>query len=238
MTMTDKNCLSYWFPKIEAASLPVPKTIVVRTDLPLSSILDGDAVDGWDAFIDELRAAAERIGYPIFLRTGHGSGKHEWRRTCHVPDAEAMPHRVARLVEWSEMAGVLGLPTNVWAVREMLPTMPQFTAFLGMPICREFRLFVRDAEVLCCHPYWTKKSLEEGMRKRPAVWDQGYECLCYLQVSDEALMVDLASRAGAAVDRQYWSVDVLETARGWYVTDMALAENSFHWPGCSERKIP
>lgn len=29
-----------------------------------------------------------------------------------------------------------------------------------------------------------------------------------------------------------WSVDVLETRRGWFVTDMAEAARSFHWPGC------
>ena len=29
-----------------------------------------------------------------------------------------------------------------------------------------------------------------------------------------------------------WSVDVLETDRGWCVTDMAEAEGSFHWPEC------
>ena len=30
----------------------------------------------------------------------------------------------------------------------------------------------------------------------------------------------------------HWSVDILETERGWYVTDMALAPRSWHWPHC------
>ena len=28
--MKDRTALSYWFPKIEAAGLPVPKTILVK----------------------------------------------------------------------------------------------------------------------------------------------------------------------------------------------------------------
>lgn len=48
-------------------------------------------------------------------------------------------------------------------------------------------------------------------------------------------LYELASRAGKAVGGA-WSVDILETTRGypnrWYVTDMAVAEDSWHWPEC------
>ena len=39
-----------------------------------------------------------------------------------------------------------------------LPTMPLAvcTRYGGMPMCREFRCFVADAEVRCMHPYWTE----------------------------------------------------------------------------------
>jgi hypothetical protein len=40
-----------------------------------------------------------------------------------------------------------------------------------------------------------------------------------------------AKAAGCAVGGA-WSVDILETKRGWFVTDMAEAEKSFHWPEC------
>jgi hypothetical protein len=40
-----------------------------------------------------------------------------------------------------------------------------------------------------------------------------------------------AKAAGCAVGGA-WSVDILETKRGWFVTDMAEASKSFHWPEC------
>jgi hypothetical protein len=48
----------------------------------------------------------------------------------------------------------------------------------------------------------------------------------------ERQLTDLANAAGQAVGGA-WSVDVLETRRGWYVTDMAEAASSCHeWPDC------
>ncbi len=51
----------------------------------------------------------------------------------------------------------------------------------------------------------------------------------------------LASRAGAAIGGA-WSVDILETTRGWFVTDMAEAHKSYHWPTCPKegrvRRVP
>lgn len=234
-----KNCLSFWYPKIEAAGLPVPKTEIVRHG-------------SW--MIGELRQAAETVGgYPVFLRTGHGSGKHRWNETCYVPDREAMPDHVAALVEWSATAGVNGLPTDVWAVREMLPTKPVLTlpAYGGMPLCREFRVFVRDAEVLCSHPYWPWASVKRGFpintKQPPEFADDWLERiippgakdkwknLCRLNPFENLKIEQLASRAGAAVGGE-WSVDLLETDRGWMVIDMAVASESWHWPGCPVAK--
>ncbi len=33
-----------------------------------------------------------------------------------------------------------------------------------------------------------------------------------------------------------WSVDLLPTERGWFITDMAIMERSFHWPDCPYAK--
>jgi len=56
-----------------------------------------------------------------------------------------------------------------------------------------------------------------------------YEALC--RMDDESALVMLATQAGKAVGGA-WSVDILETERGWYVTDMAEAHKSSHWEGC------
>ncbi|KKN90017.1 hypothetical protein LCGC14_0231290 [marine sediment metagenome] len=232
----DKTCLSYWFPKIQAAGLPVPKTIIVP--MPVEAfcdafhVFDGKPMTGKaQPFFDEIKAAADKIGYPCFLRTGQTSGKHDWDRTCFIESAEVdIAHHVIALVEFSEMVALSGLACNIWAVREFLPTKPLATCpiYENMPVCREFRVFVEDGTVKCFHPYWPMEALERGgvdEKEMQGIYDQ----LC--QGPDEQVVLGIASRAGEVVGGA-WSVDMLETERGWFLTDMAEAERSYHWEGC------
>ena len=235
------NCLSYWFPKIKAAGLPVPRTEIIAipddTYRELRCILDGQWPESATGFLVELVQAIEAIGKPCFLRTGQVSGKHNWKHTCYLSDPTAIRQHVYNLAEWSECAGFMGLPWNVWCVRELLPTEPVITCdrYGGMPVAKEFRVFVRNGQVACRHPYWPRDALAKGMSQLPTDLDSRYEQLCHLS-QDEALEVDmLALRAGEAVTGA-WSIDILKTASGWYVIDMACAEESFHWPGCPNAK--
>lgn len=232
------NCLSYWFPRLQAAGLPVPRTEVVHASPDAIAALyrpfDGQAIGpGAKDFLAELRAAVESIGVPCFLRTGQGSGKHQWDDCCNLTSVAALEHHVLSLIQWSDFVDMIGLPVDVWAVREFLPTMPVMVAdrYGNMPVCREFRFFVDGAKVLCRHPYWSKDSLEQGLSELPTDFAERYERLCH-DVIELATIHDLASRAGAALGG-YWSVDILETERGWFVTDAAEGQRSFHWEGCS-----
>jgi hypothetical protein len=228
----EQTALSYWFPSIEAAGIAVPRTkIIAMPKAAQESIWAW--FDGWDAgdlkpFVAELTAAAEALGFPLFLRTDHTSGKHDWNRCCFVRQAEDVPHHVFNIAKYSECADLIGLPWDTWAVREFLPTMPLGVCprYGDMPICREFRFFVADGETRCWHPYWPRFSLDEG--GAPA--DLEYEAMISLDGETERRLTDLANAAGQAVGGA-WSIDLLETRRGWYVTDMAEAANSWHeWP--------
>ncbi|MCB2186261.1 MAG: hypothetical protein KQJ78_07580 [Deltaproteobacteria bacterium] len=236
----DKNALSYWFPKLEAAGLPVPKTIIVPmpelAQKCLWAALDGKDLHRAEAekFFLEISRAANQVGLPCFLRTDHTSGKHGWQSTCYLHSTAVITGHVYSIVEYSVMAGLVGLPWDTWAVREMLPTKPFGVCprYGNMPICREFRFFVQDARVVCFHPYWPREALEQGR----ASADLAYEELTSLNGEDLREIMDLASSAGRAVGGA-WSVDILDTARGWFITDMAEAELSWHWPGCAEAAL-
>lgn len=245
MDEVDKNCLSYWFPKLKAAGLPVPRTVIVETKRRLVELLDGETPEGFNEFLDQLRVAGDEVGWPAFLRTGHTSGKHQWDRTCYVLSSSKLGWHVYALVEFSNCVNQpLGLPTKIWCLRELLPTTPVFTApaYYNMPVCREFRVFVDGADVKCVHPYWPREVLVRGFpiaRDRdwtempielPDEFQEQYAALCDLG-DDEETIRTLASRAGTALGGA-WSIDLLETKRGWYVTDVAEAERSFHWEGC------
>jgi hypothetical protein len=227
----DKTSMSYWFPLIEAAGLPVPMTkFVEMTDTCRRMIWDiFDGKDSGDAnaepFFDQIADAAGELGYPCFLRTDHTSDKHSWKRTCFLPSQDVLPAHVCAIAEFSECADMMGMPWDIWAVRELLPTIPHGTCpnYGDFPVCREFRFFVDDGKIRCSHPYWPLAALERGG------WNGDFEELC--RVPNEGELRLLAERAGAAVGGS-WSIDILETKRGWMVTDMAEAHKSYHWEGC------
>jgi hypothetical protein len=229
----DKNCLSYWFPKLQAAGVPVPETHIVRAP-NLFSLLEGGTPEGFGEFIAELTALANSLGYPCFLRTGQGSGKHSWERTCFLQHADNIKQHVYELVEWSECVSLFGLPHDVWAVRKFLNTRPicLLPRYRNMPLVREVRAFVRGGKVECHHPYWPATAITDGFT--PGIHNPlAVEIIKEATDFDHGPALALAETvAKAFADDDAFSVDVLETADGWYVTDMALAARSWHWPQC------
>jgi hypothetical protein len=237
----NRNCLSYWFPKLEVAGLPVPRTRIVRVDFDLMPLCDGKEPDGFAEFLDRLRLAALAISGvgPWFLRTGQGSGKHNWKHTCHVTDLARIGVHVRNLVEWSHIVSIFSLAHDVWCVREMLPVTPvaTLTSYGDMPLVREVRVFIEDGKVACIHPYWPEGSIRQGIHP------QATEAVAQAVVSGaklsqaEALPALFLAEKVAPVfaGDGAWSVDLLETRNGWFVTDIAVAGESYHWPDCANR---
>jgi hypothetical protein len=191
----------------------------------------GEEADGAsvEAFARQLADTAADLGAPFFLRTDHTSDKHDWKRACYVADPSEVAAHVYAIAEFSECAGFPGLPWSTWVAREMLPTIPVGICprYGDMPVCKEFRFFVDGGTVECFHPYWPRHALESGGCH---LTDAEYDALC--NPDDIEALRNLASLAGRAVGGR-WSVDLLETERGWFVTDMAEADKSFHWEGCA-----
>lgn len=149
--MIDKTALSHWFPLIEAAGVPVPKTTILKMPKEaqehiweaFDGKLDGD-ISAYTGFCRNIEAAAATVGYPFFLRTDHTSGKHQWDKTCFVRFAQDIPKHVFALAEFAEMADLMGLLWDTWAVREYLPILPvgRCPNYGNMPVCRESPVLV------------------------------------------------------------------------------------------------
>lgn len=239
----DKTALSYWFPLIEAAGLPVPRTIIL--DMPIAA-----QEDVWAAFegkpgrgalkeFADLVATAGGIilrngpSDPFFLRTDHTSGKHQWKGTCCVTDPSLTIRHILAIAEFSEICDFMGLPYNRWAVREFLPIKPvaECPRYGDMPVNREFRFFVDDGVIRCVHPYWPEQALLDGGAHGVSMAQLSFESLNFAEMS---YVMSLAVEAGKACAGS-WSIDILEADRGygWFITDMAEARKSFHWEGCA-----
>ena len=238
----DLTALTHWFPLLDAAGLPVPKTRILMMPVGAQECIlagfegnDGTPKQRADLrkFIGLLQAAVATVGGPpAFLRTAHTSDKHSWDRSCFIDAESSMMQHVLNLAEASEIiGGIMGLPWDTWVVREFLPTIPWTTCpnYGGMPVCREYRVFVvEEGRVCCLHPYWPEDALITGGA------DIDYDAFITLTSDELAALIDLAKRAGRAVPGA-WSVDILETQRGWMITDMAEAHKSWHeWPECPQ----
>ncbi|MBV8781157.1 MAG: hypothetical protein JO353_07140 [Phycisphaerae bacterium] len=230
----NKTRLSFWFPRIKAHGLPVPKTEIIRTKLFLAGLLEEKPAhefsDGFLEFMDEIRGAGDRLGWPCFLRTDYTSAKHYWKKTCFVEDRYAIASHVAEIVEFSELADIMGLPTDVWVVRELLKTDPAFHAFSGdMPITQEFRFFVEGGRVSHIQPYWPANAIEQG---RPAAtdWRGRLREINRLEDHDRRILSEMSLQAFRALGEGDWSIDwLLTTDRDWVLTDMAEASRSFRY---------
>lgn len=243
---THENCISYWFPILKRAGVPVPKTAILRTKIDLTRMIDHQECPGLDEFIEEYHRAIElvsgsRLG-PAFLRTGQGGGKHDWDRCCNYRGGNLRDH-VGYLVEWSHMVSMISLSHDVWAAREMLPVKPLcvLPGYGNMPLVREMRCFIRHGKVVCYHPYWPIGAIRDGMSRKPELLERLVEInnASLFNPDEQKQIVELAEAVAQAFnegDYTAWSVDILETDRGFYVTDMALAKESYHWEGCPKAR--
>jgi hypothetical protein len=238
--MTDINDMSYWYPKLEEAGLPVPRTMILHTDAELMSLLDGmepEPPGSLEKLADEIVVAASAFGdKPFFLRTGHTSGKHDWQNTCYVAavDRDAVLYHIVALVEHSALAGIMGLPTQTWVVRELIRTEPQFycLSYGNFPVVREFRVFARDGKVEEIYPYWPEKAVEHGKPDAPN-WKHILREISTLEVDEHGRLCALASEATLALGG-FWSIDFLQDENGtWWLTDCADGDQSYR-PGADE----
>lgn len=238
MNSTEKNNLAHWFPTLEVSGVLVPRTVIVHAGEPIIQAAYGEPAPALDPLVEKLIEAAKGFGFPVFLRTGHGSGKHEWKDTCFVASAGNMHAHVMGLLEWSEMVDMMGLPTETWVVREFLSLATTFHAFYGgMPINKERRYFFENGKVVCQHPYWPEVSIqdpdcEDWAAKLAELNAESPEEIAFLTAETErvaAAFLQVHDLDGA------WSLDWAYAADGrWYAIDMAVAGRSFHWDGCPQ----
>jgi len=222
------NDLRYWYPKVKDI-VKTPKTIIVEADgIEFIRMLDGNSVDGLDGFLENIRQAIRDIGgTPCFIRTGHTSGKHGWKKTCYLDDTDNLPKHIFEIVEFSFIADLFGLPVNTWAVRELLPTNPAFIAFGGdMPITRELRLFVDKGKIVHRQPYWPAAAIEDHCSV------PGWKSKMSTIQSFSADELKNLERQTTEINKKIhgcWSVDWLDTKNGWYMIDMAVGAVSYKW---------
>lgn len=234
MTMGDITRLSYWFPKLKNTGLPVPETHIICTaEEELTAIyesMESSIKNGVYSLAKRIKEAADNVGYPCFLRTDHFSGKHDWENNCYLSDGNNIAEHVMSIAYMWECVNMFAPPCDTWIVREFLPTIPHGVCRMygDMPICKEFRFFSKDGDIQCWHPYWPLRALEQG---KAEYFNNNFDYDDFCKLDNMAFA--LAEKAAKAIDGS-WSIDLLETKKGWFVTDMAESNKSYHWEDCEK----
>lgn len=228
MPALDPNSMFIWLPKVVAAGVPHPRTIMMEVDRrKLTDCFDPDEATD-ENLLKSIAEASEAFGYPLFLRTDLASGKHSWERSCHVPSRDLLFPNLSGVIEANELAGVLGLDYAGLAFRELLELDATFTAFDGMPVARERRYFAEAGAVQCRHAYWFEGAIERSWSPKPPDWKERLAILND-ESTDPPELAEWASRVTALLPGA-WSVDFacLRDRRHWVLIDMALAHQSWH----------
>lgn len=225
-----KSCITYWFPKLEG--LPVPKTYIIKTDITAKEQINyvdcnNTIEDKIQKLLLNIKDCASKLGYPIFLRTGQTSAKHEWKDTCFVKDDQRIRYQIDRIILFSCLIDFFGLPADIWVVREFLYLDYTFKAFDDMPISKEFRFFVESGKITHEQPYWPEHSIEDPSIKN---WKKKLKDMSILGNDKNKVYKLVHEVANRFKDDIGFSVDVCKTNNGdWYITDMAPADVSFKW---------
>lgn len=226
----------YWWPRVCGLGVPAPGTKVLEFGSRRLAGLccpenEEDAASA-RRVIEAVKEAARGFGYPVFIRTDHASGKHNWENACYVASEEDLPRCLGGLIEANELAD---LTPEAIVVRRYIPLESAFVAFWGnMPVAKERRYFVRDGKVVCHHPYWPEDAVRFPPGREPEGWREKLAALNEETPEEIELLSGCAARLGAALPG-YWSLDFAKGRDGvWYFIDAARGELSWH-PECPQR---
>jgi hypothetical protein len=221
--MQQDSSMLNWFPKIKDI-LPVPKTEILEISkdemFEIIGLLDEEMIS--EDLFKKIKESANRIGYPLFMRSDQGSAKHDYEHSCHVPAEDALLGNLACLFEWHLMVDLW--PAAI-VFRELLPLYSDFTAFRGLPIAKERRYFVDEGKVVCHHPYWPEGAIEHPRHEN---WVSHLEDMNIESDEEISHLSEMAIKFAEAVPGCY-SVDFAMTEdRTWYMIDAARGELSYH----------
>ena len=62
------NSITFWYPRLYRLNFPMPKTIIIHTNLPLEMLNDKKIPKGTIEFLEQIKHAATKLGgHPVFL---------------------------------------------------------------------------------------------------------------------------------------------------------------------------
>jgi hypothetical protein len=230
----------YWLPRLQngrGIGLPLPFTEMVPYDhRAIMAMLENDGDPApWLQLVQQVQEVGEKMGYPVFLRTDLASAKHDGPGGYLAEGRSAVASRLSATIEDNEAKFWMGGPVpKAILVRQFLHLKHYFTAYDGLPIAREYRVFVNMGRMVCMHPYWPEEAVEEGNPSHDNWREMMHVMYGGLQTPgiDTPLLQGMAEVAATKCGG-YWSVDFAQDVDGaWWLIDMAPGVESWHPEDC------
>lgn len=226
--MIPQDSAKFWLPKITTniwLNEFVPQTALVEYNQDaLAMSLRGKHTAEYERLYYIVAHEAKHIGYPFFIRTDITSAKHAGKSAWKVGSEDELNFALLTTLSASELKTTFQpIKASAILVREFLDLGTSGrTAFNGLPIGRELRVFADQRGIQCWHSYWPEEALTGKM-------DDGGEPEIIHQPSINMEMTEVAKAAARAMGQGKWSIDFAQDTQGmWWLLDMATAGNSYH----------
>lgn len=233
-----------WWDAVKFIDIPMPKTVIVKLTedekAEILSIYHGNKLS--DATLSKLEDEADKIGYPLFMRTDQTSCKHDWEDTCFIESDAVLKYKLRRLMEENSTLGMIGLPVDAIVFREYIPMATVFKAFHGMPVNPERRFFAKNGKIICNHAYWVEPAIRfRKGTEEPPDWKEKLAVInADLEGEELELLIGQVKIISKSLTNELggaWSIDFCKGADGvWYFIDTAPMEVSWHPPHEEELK--
>lgn len=231
--MVYKDSAKFWFPRINTLDM---KVLLANVNIPQTVFVDYNEAEIFDAAnigygvpYSKLFVAVElAIRYDsktAFIRTDVTSAKHLGLNAIKVSPTNNLHFALRQTLKHAEEKTYLSkYKSSAIMVRSWID-IPGATAFKGLPIGHEWRIFAGPRGIYCANPYWPKEALEGFMDNSAAIPEPPQLAPAHLRTA--------AYIAALAMDGGIWSVDFVEDIHGkFWLIDMARGENSYHNEHC------
>jgi hypothetical protein len=236
--MIPQDSAKFWFPRLVSHPWKwmrdwLPNTVMIDySEEALADSLRGHHTAEYDRLYYAVEAAIRHeIAGPAFIRTDITSAKHSGRNAYIVDgtDEDGLNHALLTTLAHSQLKTYHGkMKASAIMVRSVIEIQADRTAFHGLPIGKEWRVFADQRGVQCHHGYWPTVALDGHMDDGQPPTENS---LGLHWIRTDAL--DAAKLAAKAMGQFKWSVDFAEDTSGKvWLLDMATAMNSFHTPEC------
>ena len=252
------NQIGYWLPKVaEISPFKIPDTKIVK--VPLSLLQLGRVFEYSELTPTTFRIINEYckkvfeldLNGTYFIKNGVFSSKFDFRNA-----KVTTPQEVAELGQYlfyihqqaCQMASLLNNKsiygcgtTTEWVVREYIESSVKETIYMGLPLNTEYRIFVDfdTKAILSDNQYWNKEVTNKRFEENRNNHDI-HDVITY-NMASERLEKTYNENIGKVKEMVQellnnniemtgqWSVDIMQVENDFYLIDMALAENSFHY---------